>query len=194
MTEICSDRQPSSIGRKPQATRLQQTGEVLYLHGFKVSARLLNAMYFHVPQSRQRLIFIGVREDLGIEPSHPKAESKPIAIKSAWGGTSLGDDAPSIDHYAIGNEWKLLAIGEKSNRYLSLVRPSLSKPSPTLTKKASSMSAASVCHPTICRKYTSREAKRVGSFPDDYIFQSHIDCLFRIGNSVPPLFMEAISE
>ena len=45
--------------------------------GYKVSARLLNAMYFHVPQSRQRLIFVGVRDDLGIEPSHPKAQSRP---------------------------------------------------------------------------------------------------------------------
>jgi len=53
--------------------------------GYKVSARLLNAMYFNVPQSRQRMIFIGVRDDLGIEPSHPVAESKPITIKESWG-------------------------------------------------------------------------------------------------------------
>jgi DNA (cytosine-5)-methyltransferase 1 len=32
--------------------------------GYYVSARLMNAMYFGVPQSRQRMIFIGVREDL----------------------------------------------------------------------------------------------------------------------------------
>jgi len=32
--------------------------------GYKVSARLMNAMYFGVPQSRERMIFIGVREDL----------------------------------------------------------------------------------------------------------------------------------
>jgi DNA (cytosine-5)-methyltransferase 1 len=32
--------------------------------GYHVSARLMNAMYFGVPQSRQRMIFIGVREDL----------------------------------------------------------------------------------------------------------------------------------
>ena len=32
--------------------------------GYKVSARLMNAMYFGVPQSRERLIFIGIREDL----------------------------------------------------------------------------------------------------------------------------------
>jgi DNA (cytosine-5)-methyltransferase 1 len=30
--------------------------------------------YIHVPQSRQRLIFIGVREDVVGEPEHPKAE------------------------------------------------------------------------------------------------------------------------
>jgi DNA (cytosine-5)-methyltransferase 1 len=32
--------------------------------GYHVSARLMNAMYFGVPQSRQRMIFIGVREEL----------------------------------------------------------------------------------------------------------------------------------
>jgi hypothetical protein len=32
--------------------------------GYRVSARLMNAMYFGVPQSRERMIFIGVREDL----------------------------------------------------------------------------------------------------------------------------------
>lgn len=32
--------------------------------GYHVLARLMNAMYFGVPQSRQRMIFIGVREDL----------------------------------------------------------------------------------------------------------------------------------
>lgn len=31
--------------------------------GYQVSARLMNAMYFNVPQSRQRMIFIGVRDD-----------------------------------------------------------------------------------------------------------------------------------
>jgi len=32
--------------------------------GYQVSARLMNAMYFGVPQSRERMIFIGIREDL----------------------------------------------------------------------------------------------------------------------------------
>lgn len=33
--------------------------------GYQVRCKLLNAMYFHVPQSRQRLIWIGVRNDWG---------------------------------------------------------------------------------------------------------------------------------
>ncbi len=32
--------------------------------GYRVSARLVNAMYFGVPQSRERMIFIGVREHM----------------------------------------------------------------------------------------------------------------------------------
>lgn len=48
--------------------------------GYRVSAKLLNAMYFHVPQSRERMIFIGVRDDLGIEPTHPGAEGRPVTV------------------------------------------------------------------------------------------------------------------
>ncbi|MGC4031468.1 MAG: DNA cytosine methyltransferase [Tepidisphaeraceae bacterium] len=40
--------------------------------GYRVSARVLNAAWLGVPQARQRLIFVGVRDDLGIDPVHPK--------------------------------------------------------------------------------------------------------------------------
>lgn len=65
--------------------------------GYKVSARLLNAMYFGVPQSRQRMIFIGVREDLGIGPSHPEAESVPITVKEA-----ILQDGLAISRHSYG--------------------------------------------------------------------------------------------
>jgi len=54
--------------------------------GYKVSARLLNAMYFNVPQSRQRMIFVGVRDDLATEPTHPEAESVPVTVKEVLPG------------------------------------------------------------------------------------------------------------
>jgi DNA (cytosine-5)-methyltransferase 1 len=53
--------------------------------GYQVSARLLNAMYFGVPQSRERMIFIGVRNDLGIAPSHPAAQTRPVTVREAIG-------------------------------------------------------------------------------------------------------------
>jgi DNA (cytosine-5)-methyltransferase 1 len=40
--------------------------------GYKVTCKVLDAKWLGVPQSRQRTIFVGVREDLGIDPSHPK--------------------------------------------------------------------------------------------------------------------------
>lgn len=40
--------------------------------GYRVEARLLDASRLGVPQSRQRLIFVGVREDLDMDPVFPR--------------------------------------------------------------------------------------------------------------------------
>ena len=40
--------------------------------GYKVRAQLLDAAWLGVPQKRQRLIFLGARDDLGVEPEYPK--------------------------------------------------------------------------------------------------------------------------
>ncbi len=55
----------------------------LKAYGYHVSPRLMNAMYFGVPQSRQRMIFIGVREDLWENPSSLAASfgPKPVSLQ-----------------------------------------------------------------------------------------------------------------
>ncbi len=63
--------------------------------GYNVKARLLNAMYLGVPQSRERIIFIGVRNDLGLEPKFPKPQNK------VW---TLRDAIPWIDTARIMND------------------------------------------------------------------------------------------
>jgi len=40
--------------------------------GYRVEARLLDASWLGVPQARQRLIFVGVRNDLGMAPVFPR--------------------------------------------------------------------------------------------------------------------------
>lgn len=165
--------------------------------GYKVSARLMNAMYFNVPQSRQRMIFIGVREDLQIEASHPKAESELISAINAI-------DAAVIDD--IGKPKGLLAckmkdvlpgsnLGKttKGGSLFSFIRCPIDKPAMTL-QKSISFGGVSMWHPVENRNMSRGELKRIASYPDTYVFTGdYKDAVNRIGNSVPPLFMRAIA-
>jgi len=52
--------------------------------GYKVSCRELNAWWYGVPQDRRRLIWVGVREDLDMEPGHPAPTVKrPVSVREA---------------------------------------------------------------------------------------------------------------
>jgi len=77
--------------------------------GYKVSVRLLNMCWYSVPQSRERLIFIGIRDDLrdrGNGSIYPTPQFRPVSTKAAighlesFGGPDLN---PSTRPY-----WKLL--------------------------------------------------------------------------------------
>lgn len=172
--------------------------------GYKVSARLMNAMYFNVPQSRQRMIFIGVREDLGIEPSHPKAAAKLLTVNDAWAGCAYdkGDDlrgpaaliapfVPAGDNNGGGKFSKKIR-GTTSGFGFS--RLSFSKPSPTIPK-LSLLTSSPLVHPVYHCRITIRQAARIASYSDNYNFIGTFNEQWaRIGNSVPPLFMRAISK
>jgi site-specific DNA-cytosine methylase len=51
--------------------------------GYRVSPRLMNAMYFGVRHSRERMIFIGVREDIGAS-----SEAAGCALRGGSGARS----------------------------------------------------------------------------------------------------------
>ena len=166
--------------------------------GYQVSARLLNAMYFHVPQSRERMIFIGVREDLGIEPTHPKAEGLPVTVGDAIRKVDTGVLAPHLSG-KFGELSKRLVPGQSisdltgsyghgNQRLLS------TKPSPTIVKTGI-FGAPKMIHPIEDRGVSIGEVKRLGSFPDGYeMLGGYEDSWQRIGNSVPPLMAEAIAR
>jgi len=166
--------------------------------GYVVSARLLNAMWFGVPQSRERMIFIGVREDLGIVPSHPKAESRPVVVKQALEGIeNLAGPMPSPGT-KIAECCQNMRQGTTASDFyrknwgFNLYRLDWNKPSPTFTKGGG---ACGLIHPVLPRKCIKAEYQAVMSFARQYRFVGADDnARERLGNSVPPLFMRAIAQ
>lgn len=164
--------------------------------GYRVEARLLDAQWLGVPQARARLIFVGVREDLGIDPRHPAPLDHRYTLRDALAGTTGKPEPESdISRFAIGTEWDRLNPGQQSDRYFSLVRPSLDAPCPTVTAAGGADSIASVVHPTEKRKFSIEELKRICSFPSDFALSgSYLQRWERLGRAVPPLMMRAVAR
>lgn len=51
--------------------------------GYRVEAKVLDAQWLGVPQMRQRLIFVGVRADLGLAPAFPKPLGYRYSVREA---------------------------------------------------------------------------------------------------------------
>lgn len=159
--------------------------------GYRVSARLLNSMYFNVPQSRQRMIFIGVRDDLGIEPSHPEAESVPIAFVPF----NEVEDAKVFTH-----EEKIKVIEhakkqKKKGNSFSYHVHNENKPFRTLRKTENAGDPSVILYKDTFRLPSTNELKAIGAYPQEYMFTGNLDKINnRIGNSVPPLFMRSIAR
>jgi DNA (cytosine-5)-methyltransferase 1 len=140
--------------------------------GYRVSARLLNAMYFDVPQERQRMIFIGVREDLAIAPVHPRGQSQPNSAQSVF-------DYPQplmfMRNEEFQNKWR-----------------SAGKPSCTIMRSRAPMGKFAN---NVERELKAAECAILSSFPRQFCWiGNNQQQISRIGNSVPPLFMRAIAE
>lgn len=69
------------------------------------------------------------------------------------------------------------------------------KPSPTIDTRFDTPSNGRNSHPYLQRSITPREAARIQSFPDEYIFYGKKTSICKqIGNAVPPLLAKAIGE
>ena len=57
--------------------------------GYKINYSIINSKYYKVPQSRERIIVVGIRNDLPIDYNYPKPElkdSKVFNVKDAFSG------------------------------------------------------------------------------------------------------------
>lgn len=177
--------------------------EALTGAGYTVRARVLNAAHYGVPQSRPRVIILGIRSDLNRIPEHPRAFTTPQTFREAVRNLVPSDTVvlPKGKAYKIA-----LAIrpGESGrdlhDRYkqkkndFSLKRLSWDKPAPTVCKSVRP-GQCGLLHPVEDRFLTIGELKRICSFPDDYILTGSFEQQWaRLGNAVPPLLMKAIAE
>jgi DNA (cytosine-5)-methyltransferase 1 len=178
---------------------------VLKTMNYNVKCKLMNAMYYGVPQSRERTIFIGVRKDLGKQPTFPIPSNKIIPFRQAC--FDLRGNRP--DDRLVGDVVKRMATIQPKNSWstdlakwtkvkgnsacgISLKWASWDAVVGTLPK--SEISLTGIVHPDRERYLSIGEAKRVCSFPDDWIFPNRKIGMERLGNAVMPKFMQAIAE
>jgi DNA (cytosine-5)-methyltransferase 1 len=160
--------------------------------GYRVRGEILNAMYFGVPQSRERVILIGVRDDLRTEPSHPKPQIRPRTVREVIGDLEQDESDLSFNTQTrTASVMRSIHPGCCDPRHHSHYKERWDHPA--ATQLHDFLGYFHVWHPTAFRPLTLLEWKRLGSFPDDFRFMDKkIGCAL-IGNSVPPLMMKAIA-
>lgn len=114
--------------------------------------------------------------------------------------TESDNEAPSIEGYAIENEWRLVGPGGHSDRFLNLVRAHPDRPLPTISAAGGGSTGAaggvaSVTHPLEPRKFTIDELRRLSGFPSDFVLTGTYSQQWeRIGRAVPPPMMAAVAR
>lgn len=93
--------------------------------GYRVEARLLDAQWLGVPQARQRIIFVGVRNDLGLEPEWPTPLPYRYSIREALPWLSR------VTHDKVEDDVRLW---QRRNGFYGTEPLDADKPIPTVVK------------------------------------------------------------
>ena len=177
--------------------------------GYTVKAQLLNAQWLGVPESRERLIFIGVRNDLGLQPVFPKPFQYCYKLRDAL--EVAGNSQEEIEYcFKSISKYKILEVLQRMPKnpprplfgnnytggsYFNLIRESMDCPCTTICQTGGVESAAGCCHPTEDRKFTISEIKAISSVPKDFVLTGSYQQQYeRVGRMVPPIMMKNISE
>lgn len=158
----------TGMAKGPMKGRFIEIMKTLKAGNYEVKCKQMNAMYYGVPQARERLIFIGVRKDLNKYPSFPIPSGSIVTVK---------DVLPYVEKHSRGQFDKKFKFSDT--------------PAYTITKTASMEFLVDGQK----RKPKIEELLKLASFPDDWkLSGSYIDQYARIGNAVMPKFMQAIAE
>ena len=179
--------------------------EIFTKAGYTIDKKVLNAWEHGVPQKRERLITIGIRNDLVGKTSYtfpnpheykpvlrdvlldcpegpgvPYGEKKKKIFELVPAGGYWRDIDPVIAKEYMKSCWDM-----EGGRTGILRRMSLDEPSLTVLTSPSQKQTER-CHPLEARPFTVRENARCQTFPDDWEFCGNISAQYKqVGNAVP---------
>mgnify|MGYP002856952352 CR=1 FL=1 len=177
-----------------------------------VEPKVLKAIMYQVPQKRERLILIAIRNDIAelVKYRWPSPYSRIMTLRDAfYKGVLYDTDVPQSEGVSypekkrkvlaqvpMGGDWRDLPE-EVQKEYMGgsfyleggktgmARRLSLEEPSLTLTC-APAQKQTERCHPIETRPLTVREYARIQTFPDDWSFCGSVSDKYKqIGNAVP---------
>lgn len=177
-----------------------------------VGPRVLKALMYQVPQKRERLIFVAIRNDLVERMTYnwPSPYNRIMTLRDAfYKGDLYDNDVPLsegqvypeskrvvMDLVPEGGFWRDLPI-EVQKAYMGKSfylgggktgmarRLAMDEPSLTLTC-APAQKQTERCHPIETRPLSVREYARIQTFPDNWVFKGSTSVQYKqIGNAVP---------
>jgi DNA (cytosine-5)-methyltransferase 1 len=169
--------------------------------GYTVQFKVLNAADFGVPQSRVRVIIVGIRNDLASEfsfdypePTHSRngddRREKWVSISSALKGIGEPDDDTNLLNH-ICSKYKVTNRDFTGHR-----KTDPEKPSPTILARGNG--GGGVCaiqHPDNHRRLSVRESAIMQTFPLDFEFYGSLSSMYRqVGNAVPVKLAKKIAR
>lgn len=172
--------------------------------------RVLRAIFYNVPQKRERIFIIGIRKDLNLNFDYPTIVTFPPTVRDALKkGKIFNTNVPKsigqqyskykakiMSMVPEGGYWKDLPLKYQKDYmgnsfYLGGGKTGLARrlswdePSLTLTT-APAMNQTERAHPKENRPLTIREYARIQTFPDEWVFKGSSNSQYlQIGNAVP---------